>query len=87
MLYCSNTIPTETQPWRSCGNTSYHDMDKVSHVLQDSNKLPFYQAEKYHQFHDGIGVPFPASYHSLKADLERSGKIQSTGCPEGSFFF
>ena len=55
--------------------------------LQDSNKLPFYQAEKYHQFHDGIGVPFPASYHNLKADLEKNGKLQSSGCPESSFFF
>lgn len=56
-------------------------------ALQDSSKLPFYQAEKYHQFHDGIGVPFPASYHNLKGDLEKNGKIQSTGCPENTFFF
>ncbi len=62
-------------------------MTKPHLCLQDSEKLPFYQAEKYHQFHDGIGVPFPASYHNLKGDLEKSGKIQSTGCPENSFFF
>ncbi|CAL5228143.1 g11222 [Coccomyxa viridis] len=62
--------------------------DKFNTVfIVDSIKLPFYQAEKYHQFHDGIGVPFPASYHNLKADLEKNGKIQATGCPENSFFF
>ena len=62
------------------------DIAKMDLVyMQDSNKLPFYQAEKYHQFHDGIGVPFPASYHNLKADLEKNGKLQSTGSPESSF--
>ena len=35
-------------------------------------------------FMTASGVPFPASYHGLKAELERSGKIQATGCPESS---
>ena len=25
----------------------------------DSNALPFYRAERYHQFHNGIGEAFP----------------------------
>lgn len=55
-------------------------------VEQDSDKLPFNLAEKYHQFHNGIGVPFPDSYtQDLKRTAELTGRIQSTGCPEYSF--
>jgi hypothetical protein len=28
----------------------------------DSSRLPFYRAEAYHQFHDGIGKPFGPDY-------------------------
>lgn len=37
----------------------------------------------YHQFHDGIGHPFPAEYkRDQKAAAMRSGRITFTGCPE-----
>lgn len=52
----------------------------------DSNQLPFYRAEKYHQFHNGIGKAFPAEYtRDLKNNLARMGKIDPTGCPELPF--
>ena len=38
----------------------------------------------YHQFHDGIGHPFPAEYkRDQKAALLRAGRLTFTGCPEG----
>ena len=49
----------------------------------DSNKLPFHQAEQYHQFHNGIGVPFPAAYtQKQKASAKQAGRVYPTGCPE-----
>lgn len=30
--------------------------------ILDTGALPFHLAEKYHQFHDGIGKPFPPEY-------------------------
>jgi hypothetical protein len=54
--------------------------------MQDSDKLTFNLAEKYHQFHNGIGVPFPAAYtRDLKRLSESAGRIQETGCPEYPF--
>jgi hypothetical protein len=54
----------------------------------DSNSLPFHLAEKYHQFHDGIGKPFPPEYKvKQRQAAEKAGRIEETGCPEGSFFF
>lgn len=53
----------------------------------DSTLLPFNQAEKYHQFHNGIGDKFPASYtKDLKEVMAKSGKIGDTGCPEYFFY-
>mmetsp|Transcript_19264 Transcript_19264/g.58164 ORF Transcript_19264/g.58164 Transcript_19264/m.58164 type:complete len:324 (-) Transcript_19264:298-1269(-) len=55
--------------------------------ILDSNKLPFYRAEDYHQFHDGIGHPFSADYKvEQRAAAEKAGRIGPTGCPEGGFF-
>ena len=54
--------------------------------LQDSDKLPFHQAEVYHQFHNGIGKPFPSWYtKDLKSAVQDAGRISSTGCPELQF--
>ncbi len=40
-------------------------------------------AQVYHQFHDGIGHPFPAEYKRDQKDaLLRSGRLAFTGCPE-----
>ncbi|BDA44563.1 probable peptide methionine sulfoxide reductase MsrA [Coccomyxa sp. Obi] len=61
--------------------------DKFNTVyVVDSEKLPFNLAEKYHQFHNGIGVPFPADYtRNLKRAVEVAGRIRDTGCPEYPF--
>eukprot|EP00798_Chlamydomonas_sp_ICE-L_P015637 gene15637-21746_t len=49
----------------------------------DSNALPFYRAEKYHQFHNGVGEPFPKEYtQQLKDQIAATGRIDATGCVE-----
>ena len=51
--------------------------------IYDSDKLPFYPAEVYHQFHDGLGYKFPEEYtRDLKKNALQRGLIKSTGCPE-----
>ncbi|KAK9837439.1 hypothetical protein WJX81_002398 [Elliptochloris bilobata] len=49
--------------------------DAINRVyVLDSDELPFNQAEVYHQFHDGIGHPFPAEYkRDQKAAALRAG--------------
>lgn len=40
----------------------------------------------YHQFHNGLGKAFPASYtRDLKAAVAATGKIAPTGCLELPF--
>jgi hypothetical protein len=42
--------------------------------------------EVYHQFHNGLGKAFPASYtRDLKAAVAKAGKIAPTGCLELPF--
>ncbi len=54
--------------------------------MVDSADLPFYRAEMYHQFHNGIGKMFPTSYTwSLKTQFAQEGKIGPTGCLELPF--
>lgn len=54
--------------------------------IVDSEQLPFYRAEVYHQFHNGLGKAFPASYtRDLKAAVAATGKIAPTGCLEVPF--
>ena len=51
------------------------------HGSCDADRLLCMQV--YHQFHDGIGHPFPAEYkRDQKAAAMRSGRITFTGCPE-----
>ena len=51
--------------------------------IYDSNDLPFYPAEVYHQFHDGLGYKFPEEYTvKLKKNALKRGLIKPTGCPE-----
>jgi hypothetical protein len=47
-------------------------------------QFPFYQGEIYHQFHDGFmpGEQYGDSYHSLRADAIKDGRISATGCPD-----
>lgn len=63
------------------------DTDQINVVyIVDSDKLPFYRAEQYHQFHNGIGKPFSKEYTvDLKRALASNGRIGPTGCPELRF--
>jgi len=60
------------------------ETDVVNSVwIYDSNALPFYQAEVYHQFHDGLGYKFPLEYtQGVKRNALQRGLIATTGCPE-----
>lgn len=52
----------------------------------DSDKFPFYQAEMYHQFHNGLGKKFPTAYtKDLKEVAVENKRVKETGCPE--YFF
>lgn len=48
--------------------------DEVNVVwIVDSNKLPFFRAEAYHQFHNGLGKAFSPEYtRDLKAQVRQS---------------
>lgn len=63
------------------------DTDQINVVyIVDSDKLPFYRAEQYHQFHNGIGKAFSKEYTvDLKRALANNGRIGPTGCPEVRF--
>ena len=63
------------------------DSDQINVVyIVDSDKLPFYRAEQYHQFHNGIGKAFSKEYTvDLKRALTNSRRIGPTGCPELRF--
>ena len=66
------------------------DADEPNTVwIIDSNRFPFYPGEVYHQFHCNFfpseGMPYPSTYViDLWHDLQRTGQLQRTGCPEGS---
>ena len=53
--------------------------------VMDTNQFPFYQAEPYHQFHDGFawGEDYPNSYNNLAKSLYKSKLVADTGCPNG----
>ncbi|KAG1665553.1 hypothetical protein FOA52_000699 [Chlamydomonas sp. UWO 241] len=71
--------------WGPLARPTEDDLMNVVWVY-DSNALPFYQAEQYHQFHNGIGKAFSKDYRvDLKETLVAGGKITSTGCPELPF--
>ena len=65
------------------GKPTENDQINVVWIV-DSEKLPFYPAEMYHQFHDGLGYKFPESYTvDLKRTAAKSGSIGPVpGCPE-----
>lgn len=58
--------------------------DKLNKIfIVDSDNLPFHKAELYHQYHNGIGVPFPRDYtQGMKQAAQTAGRIGTTGCPE-----
>lgn len=52
--------------------------------VMDSNQFPVYQAEIYHQYHDGFmpGESYPQSYNSLAKQAYSDGRISLSGCPD-----
>ena len=52
--------------------------------VYDTAAFPAYQAEVYHQFHDGFafGEDYPNSYNGLRDVYVKEGKLDSTGCPD-----
>ena len=51
--------------------------------IYDSDALPFYAAEMYHQFHDDfMGPPYGRAYNALNPSLYKAGVLKTTGCPE-----
>ncbi len=53
--------------------------------LTSRRRFPFFQAEQYHQFHDGFawGEDYPNSYNGLGPKLVKAGAIKPSGCPNG----
>lgn len=73
--------------FKAWGQPTEDDLTNVVWVV-DSEKLPFFRAEAYHQFHNGIGAAFPKEYTGdLKDKAMQAGKIGPTGCPELPFYF
>lgn len=56
--------------------------------VMDSDKFPFYQAEVYHQFHDGfmLNEQYPQEYNSIRDAKVAEGVLKPTGCPERILF-
>jgi len=66
------------------GKGSDNDVPSTAFVM-DSTKFPFYQAEPYHQFHDGFNwnENYPDSYNGLTSKLLREKVVKDQGCPAG----
>jgi peptide methionine sulfoxide reductase MsrA len=60
------------------------DARAVTFVM-DTAAYPFYQAEVYHQFHDGFKFDenYPSSYNDLGRRLLKAGRVVDQGCPNG----
>ena len=52
--------------------------------VYDTAAFPAYQAEVYHQYHDGFayGEDYPKSYNNLRDKFVAAGTLDSTGCPD-----
>lgn len=61
--------------------------DEVGKVfVYDSVSLPFFAAERWHQFHNGLGKSFDKTYRKgYKRAAEQAGAFGDTGCPEFPF--
>ena len=61
--------------------------DEVGKVfVYDSVALPFFAAERWHQFHNGLGKSFDKTYRKgYKQAAEEAGAFGPTGCPEFPF--
>ncbi|KAG2434554.1 hypothetical protein HYH02_012220 [Chlamydomonas schloesseri] len=70
------------------GSSSELEDDVFNSIwVVDSDALPFYRAERYHQFHNGLGKKFPEEYtRQLRGAVAATGKIDPTGCLELPLF-
>ena len=61
--------------------------DEIGKVfVYDSVSLPFFAAERWHQFHNGLGKSFDKTYRKgYKKAAEEAGAFGDTGCPEFPF--
>ena len=65
-----------------CSAALLDDLGKT-HFVQDSNLAGCHKAEQYHQFHNGIGIPFGPDYTKKQKQIaQRNKRIGPTGCPE-----
>ncbi|CAG9467039.1 unnamed protein product [Pedinophyceae sp. YPF-701] len=64
-----------------------NEPDKINTVyIMDTDKFPFYRAEVYHQYHNGIGKAFENDYtFGAKKTALKRGLIGGTGCPDIGF--
>ncbi len=71
----------------SVQQTDHHATSTKACPPHPSTIMCNYQAEQYHQFHNGIGASFPKQYtQDLKRVVKEQGRIVDTGCPEVYFF-
>lgn len=81
-IYGMRLLEGRGNEWEPTGRPTEGDELNTVWIL-DSNTLPFYRAEKYHQYHNGLGKKFPEAYtKDMKEAAEKSGRIAPTGCPE-----
>jgi hypothetical protein len=68
------------------GRATEDDAINTVYVV-DAEKLPFHQAEMYHQYHNGMGKAFPKSYLvDMKKTKKQMGQITTIeGCVEYPF--
>ena len=52
--------------------------------LYDTAQFPFFQAEVYHQYHDGFmrGEQYGSKYNNLRFTAFDEGRLSETGCPD-----
>jgi hypothetical protein len=81
-------VPPPVRYYQKNGRPAEDDLLNVVYVV-DSNAMPFYRAENYHQFHNGIGAAFADAYRrDQRKAAEAAGRIGApTGCPESAGFF
>lgn len=78
-------VPGEGNTMTS-GKATENDAVNTVYIV-DAEKLPFHQAEVYHQFHNGMGKSFPQEYLvDMKKAKIRDGTLRNQqGCMEYPF--
>ncbi|KXZ51831.1 hypothetical protein GPECTOR_11g270 [Gonium pectorale] len=83
----SAVLPLRDNPPAQSKDSGVDSGDVLNTVwVVDSDALPFYRAERYHQFHNGLGKIFPLEYvRDLRNQIAGLGRIEPTGCLELPF--